>query len=203
MPKVVDHDERRRQITDAVCRIALKGGLRAATFRQVATEAGVSVRLVQHYFGTKAGLLDTTLQHVGERATKRLMTHIEATDGSPKAVLDAFLKSFVPVDEESRMAGLMFASLHAESVVAVLAGQTPAGEAPPPERRTEVDMLFDTVSDQLKRGTALRGAVLEREARLITALITGLGQYVLSETMTPQQAYDVIDHHINRLFTTA
>ncbi len=198
MPKVVDHDERRRQITDAVCRIALKGGLGAATFRQVAAEAGVSVRLVQHYFGTKAGLLDTTLQHVGERATKRLMTHIEATDGSPEAVLDAFLKSFVPVDEESRMAGLMFASLHAESVVAVLAGQTPA-----PERRTEVDMLFDTVSDQLKRGTALRGAVLEREARLITALITGLGQYVLSETMTPQQAYDVIDHHINRLFTTA
>lgn len=195
MPKVVDHEERRRQITDAVCRIALQGGLGAATFRQVAAEAGVSVRLVQHYFGSKAGLLDTTLQHVGERATARLMKHIQATDGSPRAVLDAFLKSFVPVDEESRMAGLMFASLHAESVVAVLAGQ-----ATPPERETEVDMLFSTVANQLKLGTALRGAVLDREARLITALITGLGQYVLSETMTPQQAYQVIDHHLDRLF---
>ena len=47
MPKRVDHDVRRRQITDAVCRITVRGGVGAATFREVAAEAGVSVRLVE------------------------------------------------------------------------------------------------------------------------------------------------------------
>ena len=112
MPKKVDHDARRRQLTDAVCRITLREGLGAATFRQVATEAGVSVRLVQYYFGSKQGMLEVTQQHVGERSIERLMRWIEATDGSARAVLGAFLKSFNPVDEESRVALLMYISLY-------------------------------------------------------------------------------------------
>ena len=41
MPKRVDHEERRREIVEAVIRITLKGGLTAATVREVAAEAGV------------------------------------------------------------------------------------------------------------------------------------------------------------------
>ncbi|MDZ5697470.1 helix-turn-helix domain-containing protein [Chelativorans sp. M5D2P16] len=37
-------------------RVASHEGLHAVSFRAVATEAGVSLRLVQYYFGTKAGL---------------------------------------------------------------------------------------------------------------------------------------------------
>ncbi len=199
MPKVVDHDARRRQITDAVCRITLRGGLGAATFRQVAAEAGISVRLVQHYFGTKATLLDTTLQHVGERAIARLMKRIEATDGSARAVLEAFLKSFVPDDEESRVAGLMFASLHAETVVAVL-GDDPTSTKRETERETEVEMMQNTIREQLQRGPLVDGIEPDCEARLMTGLITGLGQYVLSDTFTAEQAYDVIDYQLDRLF---
>ena len=72
MPKRVDHAERRRQIIEAVCRITVKGGLAAATFREVAAEAGVSVRLVQYYFGTKDELMLSTQRHVAERATARI-----------------------------------------------------------------------------------------------------------------------------------
>jgi AcrR family transcriptional regulator len=46
VPKRVDHDERRRQLTDALLRIAGTRGLRAVTMREVAAEAGVSLRLV-------------------------------------------------------------------------------------------------------------------------------------------------------------
>lgn len=195
MPKKVDHDARRRQITDAVCRIALRGGLGAATFRQVATEAGVSVRLVQYYFGTKAQLLDITLQHVGERSIARLMKWVEDTDGSPRAVLGAFLKSFAPVDEESRMANLMYVALHSESIVAVLENRTPAAE-----RKQESEMMYDTVLEQLDRGELAAGVNAEAEASLITSLMPGLGQYILSETITAQDAYDTIDYHLDRIF---
>lgn len=195
MPKKVDHDARRRQLTDAVCRITLKGGLGAATFRQVAAEAGVSVRLVQYYFGSKQGMLEVTQQHVGERSIERLMTWIEATDGSARAVLGAFLKSFNPVDEESRVALLMYISLYTEGVVAAM-GDPASNKG----RKTEVGMMYDTILEQLERGPLRDGIDPVVEASLLTALMPGLGQYVLDGTITAESAAATIDHQLDRLF---
>ncbi|GAA1451577.1 hypothetical protein [Nocardiopsis tropica] len=43
MPRQVDHDLRRRQITRAVWRLATRGGLEHVTLRQVAAEDGTDV----------------------------------------------------------------------------------------------------------------------------------------------------------------
>ena len=195
MPKKVDHEARRRQLTDAVCRIALREGLAAATFRNVAAEADVSVRLVQYYFGSKQGLLDVTQQHVGERSIERLMKRIEATDGSARAVLAAFLKSFNPVDEETRVAVLMYISLYVESVVAAT-GDPASNQG----RKTEVGMMYGTILEQLERGPLREGVDPVAEASLLTALMPGLGQYVLDGTITAESAEATIDHQLDRLF---
>ncbi len=197
MPKKVDHDARRRELTDAVCRITLRAGLGSATFRQVAAEAGVSVNQVQYYFGTKEGLLEATQEHVGERSIERLMSWIEATDGSARAVLGAFLKSFVPVDEESRMAMLMYVALYTEGVVEAM-GDPSAN----PTRKTEVEMMYATVLEQLQRGPLQKDVDAEAEATLLTALGPGVGLYVLDGTMTAESAYATVDHHLDRLFVT-
>src|SRR4029077_6876555 len=102
MPRRVDHEVRRRHITDAVVRLTVKGGLTSATFREVAAEAGVSVRLVQYYFGTKDQLLLSTQQHVAERATARLRQRVATARDAPRDVLRAMLTSFIPDDDESR-----------------------------------------------------------------------------------------------------
>ncbi len=195
MPKKVDHDARRRELTDAVCRLTLRGGLGSVTFRQVAAEAGVSVNLVQYYFGTKQGLLDATLEHVGERSIERLMGWIEATDGSAREVLGAFLKSFIPVDEDSRVASLMYLSIYTEGVIAAM-GNPDSNET----RKTEVQMMYDTVHEQLTRGPLRKNVDPAAEATLLTALIPGLGQYVQDGTITADTAYGTIDHHLDRLF---
>ena len=66
MPKRVDHEERRRQIADALLRTAATRGLHATGMREVAAEAGVSLRLVQYYFGTKEELLLFAMQQLAE-----------------------------------------------------------------------------------------------------------------------------------------
>ncbi len=83
MPRVVDHEERRRQIATAVSDIAATRGLSDVSFREVAAQAGVSVSLVQHYFGDKANLLMTTLEiqsdhddRLHHRTTRRRRTPI-------------------------------------------------------------------------------------------------------------------------------
>ena len=196
MPKRVDHDARQRQITDAVCRIAQREGLRAATFRKVATEAGISVRTVQYYFGTKDHLLDVTLQHVGEKSTARLTRWIDATDGSPRAVLAAFLKSFVPSDEESRVAMLMYIAMAGDNAT----DNGPRALRLRSNRQSENQMMLAMVGEQLNRGTLVAGVRPDAEAAVITAMMPGLGNYLVEGVMTAAEVFLTIDYHLDRLF---
>ena len=61
MPKIVDFDERRLELADATARLIARGGLGAATMRDVATEAGLTTGSVTHYFADKRELLLFTL----------------------------------------------------------------------------------------------------------------------------------------------
>ena len=105
MPKRVDHEERRRQIADALLRVAATRGLHATGMREVAAEAGVSVRLVQYYFGTKEELLLAAMQQLaaqfGARALARINRIKEKENPvSPRAVIAAILTRGLPADDE-------------------------------------------------------------------------------------------------------
>src|ERR1700733_8290831 len=100
-PKRVDHEERRRQIADALLRTAATRGLHATGMREVAAEAGVSLRLVQYYFGTKEELLLGAMQYLaaqfGERALARMRRG--GSPASPRDIIAAILTEAVPADE--------------------------------------------------------------------------------------------------------
>lgn len=57
MPKVVDHDERRLHIVDAVTQIIIRDGFDRVTMREIATEAGYAHGAIQRYFPNKQSLL--------------------------------------------------------------------------------------------------------------------------------------------------
>jgi AcrR family transcriptional regulator len=76
-----DHFTRagRRQIADALLRTAATRGLHATGMREVAAEAGVSLRLVQYYFGTKEELLLAATQNLAVRFSERVLTRARLT----------------------------------------------------------------------------------------------------------------------------
>ena len=57
MPKLVDHDQRRREIAAALTRLIVRVGVEGASVRAVAAEAGWSMGAVRYYFGTQEELL--------------------------------------------------------------------------------------------------------------------------------------------------
>lgn len=57
MPKIVDHDARRRDLAEACFRILAERGYASASMRQLAAEAGVSTGTLYHYFPTKQAIL--------------------------------------------------------------------------------------------------------------------------------------------------
>ena len=196
MPKRVDHEVRRREITDAVCRVTARSGLAAATFREVAAEADCSVRLVQYYFGSKAKLLEATRTAVGELSITRLGEWIEASDGSPRGVVEALLKSFIPTDDASRGAMVMYIAFAADALI--------AGQNDPAARKAlvrETEMMHNGVLDQLVDGEIRSGVEPEIAAAIATAMMPGLSNNVLNETMTVDQAYASIDYYLDSLFS--
>lgn len=98
MPKLVDHDERRRDIAHAVLRIVARGGVRAADIRSVASEAGWSAGVITHYFGDKQALLAGALREAAEDVAGRMKAIFARRSGVAR--LKAMLEAGMPLDEE-------------------------------------------------------------------------------------------------------
>jgi AcrR family transcriptional regulator len=99
MPKAVDIDERRHEITDAAARLIARAGIGAATMRDVAAEAGWTTGTVTHYFADKRELLVQTLQ--ASLAGRRRAQSVRGVLG-PGAALRASLAGALPLDDDSR-----------------------------------------------------------------------------------------------------
>ena len=107
MPRVVDVDVRRREIVEATIRLISRGGLEAATMRDIAAEAGWTTGVVNHYFADKRELLRSTLTHSIRR---RLASRGDAADRPPADRLRDELAAALPLDDEGRMHWLVTAA---------------------------------------------------------------------------------------------
>ena len=201
MPKRVDHEERRRQIADALLRTAAAHGLHATGMREVAAEAGVSLRLVQYYFGTKEELLLSGMQHLAARFGERAMTRIrqiKETGGqaSPRDVIAAILAEALPADDERRTFAVLNAAYFA------LALTNPALAIAPLVKNTNA--VINVVAAQLQAAQAAGDTPArldpDAEALGLLAMSSGLGNSVLAGQSSAERAQAVIDYHLDRLF---
>jgi AcrR family transcriptional regulator len=72
VPKIVDHDERRRAYADALWRVVSQHGASAISVRAVAAEAGVSPSNLVHYMPTRADMLSIAVNQLLSTATPRV-----------------------------------------------------------------------------------------------------------------------------------
>jgi AcrR family transcriptional regulator len=105
MPRVADHDERRRQVAAAVAALIADDGLDGVTVARTAATAGMSVGLVQHYFSSKDEMLLFTFTQVRERIVRRATVDAESANRAGARIehimCDA-LSELLPTDEQRR-----------------------------------------------------------------------------------------------------
>ncbi|MFJ1933147.1 TetR/AcrR family transcriptional regulator [Kitasatospora sp. NPDC088160] len=214
MPKLVDHEERRAHIIDALLRTAADTGLHAVTMRSVAIEAGVSVRLVQYYFDTKEQLLLAALTRLaarmGERIQERVQGRIQGRveervrdragaagpSASPRDIVEAVLLESVPTDEESRTFHLVYTEYAVLSITdPALAGQSFL--AAPNEME---DFLVGQLTAARQAGDTDPRMDARQEAVVLLAVSAGLGLSVLLGQRTADDAVAVLRYHLGRLF---
>ncbi len=201
MPKRVDHEERRRQIADALLRTAAARGLHATGMREVAAEAGVSLRLVQYYFGTKEELLLAAMQHLAAQFSERALAQIRQVStterpASPRDIIGAILAEGLPADDERRTFTVLYTAYFALSLT------EPALAIDPLVKNSTA--VIDVVAAQLRAAQAAGETPADLdpdlEAVSLLAMSAGLGTSVLGGQSSVGQAQTVIDYHLRRLF---
>ena len=101
----LDHDERRTELAEAVWRVIRREGVRGASVRGVAREAGLSMGSVRYFFGTQDELLRFAMRAVIARAEVRIQAGSADRDklvaqGDAGAAAAQLLEQILPLDDE-------------------------------------------------------------------------------------------------------
>ncbi|MBG0816374.1 TetR/AcrR family transcriptional regulator [Planomonospora sp. ID82291] len=195
MPKIVDAGERRREIAEALWRLAMRQGLEAVSLSAVAAEAGVSKGRLQHYFASREEMLLFAAGHAADRLRERVRRQLAGQAAPPPmAAVRALLVALLPVDEESRTGALVNVAFFIRALATpALSGAFRQGSAE----------LLETISrclrDARQAGELAAGIAVEQEARVLLALAGGLSSGMLMGDTSAEEAAETLDYHLARL----
>jgi AcrR family transcriptional regulator len=100
MPKIVDHEQRRAQIIDAVLTIAARDGHPEVTSRAVTRELDMAIGTLWHYFAN----FDEIMQAAAVEVTRRTLQRIDEASAGVRGLarLEATMAQVVPSDPLTR-----------------------------------------------------------------------------------------------------
>lgn len=99
VPMLIDHEQRRAELAEAVWQVMRKQGVSAISVRSVAAEAGLSTGSLRHIFPSKAEMLAFSMELVHQRFTERAEAHRAAEEPD----LVAWLAEMLPLDDDRRL----------------------------------------------------------------------------------------------------
>lgn len=107
MPRQVDHDQRRGELSRAVWAVVGERGLDGLTLRSVAAAAGCTTGRVAHYFKDKNALLT----HARDVMHRRMAARIDALPAQPdaRARLRAVALEGLPLDQDRALGSTVWA----------------------------------------------------------------------------------------------
>ncbi len=100
MPRVVDHDARRRDIAAALLAVAARDGHEGVHSRAVAKELGVAVGSLWHYFDGFDDVIRAAATEVTRRTEERIQSATAGLQGLDR--LEAIMREVLPVDATTR-----------------------------------------------------------------------------------------------------
>ncbi|OUM86105.1 MAG: TetR family transcriptional regulator [Bacillus thermozeamaize] len=194
MPKIVDHEAKRKQLGEAVWRIIRREGLEGVSVRSVAKEAGMSLGALRYYFSSQNDLLAFSLKMVGERIKKRI-ENLSMT-GDIRKDIETIIGETLPLDEERITEAIIWLAFIGKSLADPTLGVLAA------EAQKELYALYKKLTDALIRcGLVPPETNAELEAIRLHALIDGLVIHALIDprTVTPETIRRTIAYHLNSI----
>ncbi|MFT4044137.1 MAG: TetR/AcrR family transcriptional regulator [Gordonia sp. (in: high G+C Gram-positive bacteria)] len=106
MPKIVDHDQRRREIVEATWQVIARDGVDAVTMRHLAEQMGMANGALARYFANKGEILAAVMAYAVE-ATNARFAEAGGHEMRGSAALRAFLHEAFPFEEVTTLEALI------------------------------------------------------------------------------------------------
>ncbi|MGW0807676.1 TetR/AcrR family transcriptional regulator [Nonomuraea sp. NPDC002799] len=193
MPKIVDHDARRRHIAEAVHRIIHDKGMESVSLREVAAGAGMSMGTVQYYVTTKNQMLLLALEHFRVWIGIRVAA-VVARQSTPLGLLRETVLELLPLDDERSYLNRIGLAFQASSVVA---GDQAAA------MRLGLPHLLSFFAEQIRAAQAAGQLAAhldaDKEASILYAFAQGIVNATLVGHYTSEEVVAALDYHLARL----
>ncbi len=193
MPKIVDHDARRRHIAEAVHRIIHDKGMQNVSLREVAAEAEMSMGAVQYYVTTKNQMLLLALEHIGIWIGNRVAA-VAARQSTPLDLLRDTVLELLPLDDERSYLNRVGLAFQASSVV---------DDDQAAAMRLGVPLLLSLFAEKIRAAQAAGQLAAhldaDKEASILYAFAQGIVNATLVGHYTPEEVAALLDYHLARL----
>jgi len=195
MPKIVDHELRRRELADAAWRVIRRNGLEAASVRNIAKEAGVSLGSLRHYFNSQDDLLAYALGRVAERVRERIV-NLRLT-GDIRSDVVTIIEQTLPLDEERQTEAIIWLAYLGKALANAGLGALAA------KTHDELYRLYrGLLAALMRQGLLNPDADLELESRRLHALIDGLAVHGVAgrHAVDPGAIRAIVARHLESLY---
>lgn len=173
MPKLVNHDQRKIELGEAVWRVIRAEGLEHVTVRRVAREAGMSLGSLRHYFVTQSDLIAFSMQLVSNRVKARIAGL--KLSGDLRRDFLSIVGELLPLDDERRAEAEVWLAFTGRTLV------DPALASLRNEVHDELYRFFRFFVERLAKARPDAGELdVEREAKRLHALVDGLSVHCIS-----------------------
>jgi AcrR family transcriptional regulator len=193
MPKVVDHEQRRRELAAAVWRVIRREGIDRASVRTVAAEAGWSPGALRHYFATQSALLAFAMRLVVQRIEGRIAALDRAADA--REAVERVLHELLPLDDERRTENEVWLAFTARALI------DPKLRAQHNEIHDALHQACASALETPAAGRAQVGPHTAVEAERLHALTDGLAVHTAlrPDLMPPERIGEVLRLHLDAL----
>lgn len=195
MPRVVDHQQRRDELIEAVWQLIVHEGLSGITIRKVAERSGWSSGAVRHYLPTREAILDAAAQRVGEAIELRVRAVPHAA--TPQQALVGVLEAVLPTDEAMRLASRVWLAF-----VGQAASDQSLAQAQGIVYRDLNDLLVRLLESAQAQGHVVAGGPAAAAVEL-QALVDGLTVHVLLDRVAVDEARGTVRAAVGRLVRDA
>lgn len=204
MPKIVNADDRRELVADAVFQVIAERGLTQASLRTVAAGAGLALGSVRHYFDNQAELMEFAFRVNSERIHLRALDTLELLEQEelPTNRNDLLekgaevLEELLPLDETRRADAVV----HMEFM---LDARTNAGllDAARDDYRATGAIVGRVLLALMDSPLAVPGLVPVDEAERLIALLDGLSLRMVLQPAwaAPEQGRATLRRHLASL----
>jgi len=195
VPKVVDHDARRRDFVKAAYETITENGLANTTVRAVARKAGYTTGALVHYFGDKNELIRLALDYSGEVVRDRMVAAQQRLRGR-KALREIIVEA-LPLDKQRDANWRVWLALwyHSEDNEDMRSEEKR-------RYREWTGRLGRALGESVSDGEIAKSTDVKLEVQALVAFIDGLGvQHLMSSRgMSAKRLTILLDRYLDRLY---